>query len=140
MAVCSVSRFASLCAVVLTGVLVAGCRQSPEPLAPVKGTVLYRGKPLPGGLVVFVPDAARGTHGGLAIAEIKPDGSYMLKTNDLVGATPGFYRITVAYNILDPSGSMAHSMLPAKYRDPEQSGLACEVHASKANTIEIELQ
>ena len=34
----------------------AGCGQDGGKLAPVRGRVFYRGKPLPGGTIVFTPD------------------------------------------------------------------------------------
>src|SRR6516162_10140629 len=70
----------------------AGCRSGSDQLAPVKGKVTYQGVPVPGGTIVFIPDTTRGTHGNLAMADLQPDGSFALKTNDVLGAVPGHHR------------------------------------------------
>src|SRR5207248_2660078 len=58
-------------------VVLAGCgRPAGTSLAGVKGRVFYRGRPLPGGTIVFTPDPERGGHGPQACAEIGPDGCY----------------------------------------------------------------
>jgi hypothetical protein len=126
----------------LAGVcLAAGCRPSTEQLAPVKGKVLYKGRPLQGGVIVFTPDTGRGTHGNLAVADIQPDGTFTLKTNDVLGAVTGYHRVTVGWVQPPPGpGAAPVSLLPAKYRDPNQSGLSCEVVANKTNTIDFELE
>jgi len=119
---------------------VAGCRPSGEQLAPVKGKVLYRGRPLQGGTIVFIPDASRGTHGNLAVGDIQPDGTFLLKTNDVLGAVPGHHKVTISWLQPQTSGIVPQSQLPVKYRDPQQSGVACEVLANKTNTIDLDLQ
>jgi hypothetical protein len=124
-----------LCCLVMTG-----CRPSAEQLAPVKGKVLYRGRPLQGGTIVFVPDASRGTHGSLAVADIQADGSFVLRTNDVLGAVPGHHRVTISWMQPAAPGVAPQSYLPLKYRDPQQSGVACEVLANKTNTFDLELQ
>ncbi|MBY0527685.1 MAG: hypothetical protein K2R98_30080 [Gemmataceae bacterium] len=112
-------------------------------LAPVTGKVNYRGKPLQTGTIVFSPDAVRGSSGTLSVAEIQPDGSYRLKSGDAVGAAPGCYRVTVAA-VEDTAGAagraMPRSMIPAKYQDPEISGLSCEVKGGRDNTINFNLE
>ncbi len=128
------------CFAAVLGIVAIGCSQGPEALVPVKGHVHFRGRPLPGGVIVFVPDTARGNRGGLAIAEIKPDGSFALKTNDVAGASPGQFKVTISYVLAGPAGAYPQSMLPSKYRDPDQSGLACEVHSIKTNSLIFDLQ
>jgi hypothetical protein len=118
----------------------AGCRPSAEQLAPVKGKVLYRGQPLQGGVIVFIPDSSRGTSGHLAVADIQPDGTFTLKTNDVLGAVPGHHKVTVSWVLPTHSGGPPQSMLPPKYRDPQQSKVTCEVMANKSNTIDFVLE
>src|ERR1700736_3962239 len=78
-------------------VLCAGCGGPTTPeVAAVRGKVSYRGKPLATGTIVFAPDSLRGNSGPLARADIQADGSYQLKAGTLVGATPGWHRVTVA--------------------------------------------
>jgi hypothetical protein len=93
--------------------------------------VIYRGRPLQGGTVVFIPDTSRGTHGNLAVADIQLDGTFTLKTNDILGAVPGHHKVTV---------SSLQPQTPSKYSDPHRSGVTCEVIAHKTNTVELELQ
>jgi hypothetical protein len=112
-------------------VLLAGCGPGEPELAPVSGQVLYRGRPLAGGTVVFTPDPDRGGRGPLAVAEVGPDGRYALKTEGRPGAVAGWHRITVA-----PPRSAA---LPPRYRDPGRSGLRFEVQPGKANHHDLRL-
>jgi hypothetical protein len=107
--------------------------------------VSYRGQLLRSGTIVFAPDASRGSRGELACADIQPDGSYVLRTGDAVGAAPGWHRVTVcsllASNAPLPGqpAPLPVSALPAHYRDPQLSGLACEVKAGESNSIDIHL-
>jgi hypothetical protein len=100
---------------------------------------------LPHGTIVFTPDAIRGGTGLPVRAEIQPDGSYRLKTTETAGLPPGWYRVTVAaVDTASPAPGMPfagpRSLLPVKYRDPEQSGLLCEVKAGKENAINFNLE
>jgi hypothetical protein len=121
------------------------CRGGSAPLQPVTGTVTYHRFPVQTGTIVFTPDTGRGGSGPLALAEIQPDGTYVLKTGDATGVAPGFYRVTIASvsAITSPVPGQPYripqSLLPERYRDPELSQLACEVKA-KANSIDFELE
>ena len=123
----------------------AGCGSGPAPLAAVRGKVSYRGVLLTAGTIVFTPDAARGGRGEIAFADIQPDGSYALKTGDSYGAVPGWHRITVCSLLpatATPPGqspAIPLSLLPPRYRDPQLSGLACEVKADRGNNIDFQL-
>jgi len=88
-------------------------------------------------------------HGGsgpLAQAEIQTDGTYSLRTDGFPGAVHGWHRVTVA--AVEPSDMAERtagyvtprSLLPLKYRDPELSGLTCEVKPSVANTVDFHLE
>jgi hypothetical protein len=114
-------------------VLAGGCGRGQPSRVPVSGRVFYRGQPLPGGTIVFTPDAQRGGSGPLACGEIKPDGRYVLRTDLQPGAVPGWHRITVA-----PARASASS-LPRRYSDPEQSGKCVEVQPDRANTHDVYL-
>ncbi len=122
-----------------------GCRSGSAPLAAVHGKVSYRGQYLRSGTIVFAPDASRGNRGELAYADIQPDGSYTLKTGDALGAAPGWHRVTVC-SLLPAAAPypgqrapLPVSLLPARYREPQLSGLTCEVKAGEANSIDIQL-
>src|SRR5579871_4415973 len=124
--------------------LMIGCEEDSRSQVPVRGTVFYRGVPLTAGLIVFAPDATRGTNGPLARAEVQPDGSYQLHTDGALGASPGWYRVTVmalAPSTAAPGAepSVPRSLLPDKYRDPELSGLVRQVKAGQENRLDFHL-
>lgn len=117
----------------------AGCGK--QAMVPVQGKVTYRGSTINNGLVVFTPE----TRGPLAIGRIREDGVFALYTGDNPGAYPGTYKVTVTS--LAPGSSseswgrfdFPRSALPEKFRDVEQSRLACQVQASRSNTFEVDL-
>jgi hypothetical protein len=126
---------------VLLTALVAGCGHDPAPLSVVRGKIWYRGVALHSGTIVFTPDPLHGTTGPLASAEVQSDGSYVLRTGEALGAVPGWHRVTVL--VLEPASAPAQLpprlLLPAKYCDPELSGLTCEVKAGQENTLNFDL-
>jgi hypothetical protein len=118
-----------LTAVVLA--LLAGC--GPRPPAAetvVRGQVFYRGEPVAGGLIVFAPNPDRGADGPLAAAAIQIDGTFQLDAESARGLTGGWYRVAIAPAVgtVDvPTAERPYPGLPTRYRNPERSGLACEV-------------
>jgi hypothetical protein len=124
----------------------AGCGDSSARLSAVHGKVSLKGVPLPGGTIVFTPDPTWGASGPLARAEIQHDGTYVLMTGDAIGAVSGRHRVTVV--ALDPTVSAAaprpfeapRSLVNPKYRDPEKSGLACEVKPGQDNHLDFDLE
>jgi hypothetical protein len=109
--------------------LLAGCG-GPAPLVPVSGQVLYKGQPLTGGVIVFTPNPERGNRGPLAIAEVAPDGTFTLTTDDKPGCKAGWHRVTV---------SCAEAGVPDFYSDPELSGQHVEVKPGGAISLRIDL-
>lgn len=119
----------------------AGCgRDAAAGLATVSGKVCYRGRPLATGTIVFAPDPTRGTRGELARGDIQPDGTYRLQSGEQLGIVPGWHRVTVMAVEDAPGTASPRSLLPVKYRDPELSGLACEVTSGRENTINFNLK
>lgn len=125
--------------------LAAGCAgRGGDRATAVSGKVSYRGKAVGTGTVVFVPDGNRGTSGPPLCAAIQPDGSYQVSAGN--AAIPaGCYRVTIAAVAVPPAGpgqpfGVPYSLLPDRYRDPELSGLACEVKAGRANAINFNLE
>jgi len=123
----------------------AGCGRAP--LAPVNGKVSYKGFALQGGVVVFAPDTSRGERGAIAVGKIREDGSYTLYTGDTPGVSSGWYRVTVsslaATSFSAPTSqgfNFPQSIIPEKYRDPDQSMLACEVKSNRTNSIDFNLE
>lgn len=122
------------------GLLTCGsCSQQAKQREMVCGRITYRGAALPGGTIVFTPDVEFGGDGPLAVAEIKSDGSYSLKTANEDGAARGPYRITIASAAPLAAASKSAVVLPQKYSDPEKSGLKREVKAGVANVLDFNL-
>lgn len=124
---------------------ICGCGSGEESLASVRGKVTYKGATLSSGTIVFIPDANRGGDGPMAQGEIQSDGTYVLKSGDSEGVQAGWYKVTVAaleratYPSSGQAFAVPRSLLPEKYRDPDLSGLTCEVKASKKNGINFNL-
>jgi hypothetical protein len=103
--------------------------------------VTYKGKPVPTGTVMFVPEK-----GPAATGEIGKDGTYSLSTygkND--GAVLGKHKIAVTA-LADMSGRMPEDrnplpppIVPEKYLDQDRSGLTAEIKEGP-NTVNLELK
>jgi len=127
-----------------------GCGSGESKLAAVQGRVFYRGQPVPGGTIVFVPDPERGGGGPLAASEISADGTYTLHTGTRPGAVPGWHRVTVAHPVRGqtPANSTRQGepalaggwTLPRRFSHPDQSGQVHEVKAGTQNVIDIKLE
>ncbi len=131
------------CGIAVVILAVFGCGQD-DGLTPVHGRVFYHGHPLPGGTIVFTPDAERGGNGPLACGEIDAEGRFSLRSADKLGAVPGWHRVTIAAPALAvASGQTAAPPaieLPRKYSDPEQSGLLREVRPGKSGEQDFYLE
>jgi hypothetical protein len=104
----------------------SGCSSRPK-LMPVKGTLTYKGKPLPGKQIRF-----HGPEGHVSITEVEPDGSFVI-----TDVLPGEVKVCIMDSIAErfparsPSGGpfaapQAASPvypIPEKYKNPETSGL-----------------
>jgi hypothetical protein len=135
--------------------LVVGCDSGPK-VAPVHGSVTYKGKPVPTGTVTFYPT----TGGRPAVGNIASDGSYTLSRNQPGdGAAVGEYKATIEAREAAPAvaASQARSLtdelaaspasqganalkdlVPAKYSTVETSGLTATVHSGN-NQIDFNL-
>jgi len=128
------------CIRLISGLLVAGwagltgCRGSDSlpslPVYEVKGkVVLANGKPLPGGVISFVPK------GDLPVTPsgvIGPDGTFSLVTGGSgEGAPPGDYKIRVEAPQFQQAAPKLKKrpLFPPKYNDEDSSGLVITVRA-----------
>jgi hypothetical protein len=117
----------------------AGCGAKEAAPSEVKGRVDYRGGPLAGGLIVFVPDEERGNSGPLVKATINADGSFSLGSS----VPAGWYKVAVAP--LPGSGRTTPTAVdpypgpPLRYRNPQLSGLEGEVKAGTENVFAFQL-
>lgn len=156
------ARHLALAANFLAVCLFAGCAPS-EP-TPVKaiGKVTLDGKPVDGANVTLIPQGA----GKTANATTDASGVVKLKTNNIDGALPGNYKVTVskmkAMDIgqaapgTDPTKMYLKAMekhgkngqidqsslhqLPIKYSDLMQSGLTLDVPAAGIENFTLELR
>lgn len=104
------------------------------------------GKPLTTGVIMLSPART----GPSAYAEIKPDGSYELKTGSEKGLEPGEYVVTVAANEPGPEQSESETgaapairplMTPPKYADVGTSPLRITVKpGSQKLTIDLKTE
>lgn len=126
MSFCSVGRLALAAALLV----LAGCAGKGQ----VSGTVKYKGKPLSAGTITFYDRTNRAVSGAIK------DGSYSVEQ-----VATGPVRVTVAapmpiYMVGDkPPPGPKPPILPAKYADPEKSGLGWEVQ-SGAQTHDFNLE
>jgi hypothetical protein len=124
---------------VATMLAVPGCGRSHPKVVPVKGVVKFDGKPLAGGLIATVPQAGRG-----AKATIESDGSFELGTYSAHdGAIPGTHNAAVVAREPStgsgPEAPLGKLLIPAKYTDPQTSGLTIEVKAGEENDPVLDL-
>lgn len=134
-----------LAAILLLTALFAACKDQPT-VAPVSGKVLYNGKPLPYGNIVFQP--GKGQPGGAAI---QPDGTFRLSTYaEFDGAVIGSHKVSVScYASQSPANKAKKSpgeatlgplLTPQKYTFLDQSGLTFDVPADGAESAVFELE
>jgi hypothetical protein len=125
--------------------LVSGCGDDPRGLAPVSGTVRYNGKPLPNAYIAFFPDE-KGVRA--ASGSTDQNGHYRLMTfvaHD--GARVGTHKVVVRAEEMpegppkaadDITAKRGKLLTPARYSDPDKSGLTADV-GKKDNVIDFEL-
>lgn len=127
----------------------AGCGGSEFQLAPVKGKVTYKGKPLEFGTVIFLPEK-----GPAATGQIQSDGSFVLETGTQTGgarkgAVVGKHKVEIRCletqrpGFKPPEGQempAGKSLIPAKYNQADSSGLTAEVTAKGPNEFTFDLK
>lgn len=118
---------------------VPGCGDSGRPhTVPVTGTVTFAGSPVAGADVTFL-----GKQGPLAAGRTDEQGRFQLMTFTAGdGAVPGAYLVGISKRekVVDPQNPndpypQFRDVLPAKYGNPESSGLTATVDASQRNDI-----
>jgi hypothetical protein len=122
-------------------VILAGCNRGPK-MVPVAGKVIYNGRPLEFGVVMFQPPSGQPAQG-----QIQPDGTFTLSTyrlND--GAVVAKHKIRIAcYESMRPGTvkgpgeqSLGEPLVPEKYTLFDQSGLTADVDENhKEFTFEL---
>jgi len=133
--------------------LALGCSQgNPIGAVPVSGKVTYKGQPVEGATISFIP--ASETRPAIAISG--PGGAYHLMTLDVPGAMPGNYTVIVRKNDVAAESTKPVTMeeavktnsrpppqpkglLPAKYGDAARSPLKFEVKTGQKNNFDLQL-
>jgi hypothetical protein len=145
---CAAAGLAVLCA------LPVGCGPSTGvPVAKVRGTITYRGKPVAKASISFIPEKV-GTVP--ALATTGPDGTYALSTyGNGDGAPVGPCRVAISLTGESPplpehlakAEAAAETLrmpgkplIPKKYFSPETSGLKADVVAGKDNVFDFALE
>jgi hypothetical protein len=121
----------------LAAAALAGCDANKR--RTVTGTVTYKGRPLPSGIVRFYSGADR-----MSMATVEADGTFAV-----TDVPPGPVTVTVEP---DPQASKHRSMggganepapkpvaIPPKYADPKTSGLEYNI-SSGTNKLEVKLE
>jgi hypothetical protein len=142
----------------LTGIftifLISGCGgdSSLPKTAKVKGTVTYKGKPLAGGQISFIPEAGSeaAKNGQPASGQINADGTFTLTTfNTGDGALLGAHKVIVSKRSNDtqrnqpkPDGTIDYTVpkaeIPVNYESIDKTPLKFTVE-DKSNEFKIEL-
>lgn len=129
----------------LLSIIHIGCSGDDRGLAPVSGTIFFKGKPLADAGINFIPED---TTARVAAGSTDKDGKYKLTSfqiND--GAKIGKYAITIRAeeggdSKLKPADALdfvrGKIITPLKYSRSETSGLTAEV-ARKNNVIDFQL-
>jgi hypothetical protein len=116
--------------------LLPGCRKSArKPVYPVRGQVLYRGRPTAHALVTFHPLEDDGPAAVRPVAEADEQGRFTLTTYAAGdGAPEGEYRVTVQWLLASRSqfpgqgdDYVTSNYLPDRYGRPDTSGLQATV-------------
>jgi hypothetical protein len=126
--------------------LAMGCGSGGDGLAVVKGTISYKGKPVPNGTVNFLPDDGNKPS---ATGEIQPDGSFSLQTflgsRPSPGAVIGKHKVVIvamqdmASRLPEERIPLPPPIVPIKYTSPATSDLTAQVE-NKENTINFDLR
>jgi hypothetical protein len=126
----------------LSGAAAGGCGSGGPPHGTVTGTVSLDGQPVPGGMIMFIPDAASGTSGPAAQAQIGSDGRFELAgSGGRKEVLVGTYLVTVTGTQISSDSEGQAGMpvkLPERYQYEQSSGIKKEV-VEGPNAIDIEL-
>lgn len=119
-------------------VMQASCRESKtrEPVFPVRGTVLYQGRPAAGARVSFVP--VEGGHRLRPQGACGPDGVFELSTYELNdGAPSGSYAVAIIWPGPNPRSNGAGDeelqgpdRLNGRFSNPEASAWRVEIDSA----------
>ena len=117
-----------------------GCGSGELETAPVSGTVTFDGQLLTHGTVIFTP-----THGRAGQGDIDGNGRYTIGTySDSDGAIAGPNKVSVIVREASHDTGFEEDVeiqfsVPARYANPNTSGIMVEVKPGEDNTADITL-
>ena len=127
----------------LAALLCSACG-GPHDTYPVRGSVLYQGKPAVNAVVFLHPVDPAAPQQSRPTGRVRKDGTFEITTPNLGdGAKPGDYVVTVVWrNEAGPGDSEEDEgdLLPARYLDPRTSGLRITVKAGQNNLEPFDLK
>lgn len=146
--------------IVAVAVLISGCDQSGghPPVYPLEGTVLYKGKPISGGIVVFELEGGEPASSNKdqpsgplrATGRIQEDGRFRLQVfPGTEGVPAGNYKVGISSmpphteaGIFDGGAVKKGNpdVLHGRYTDPKTSGLRAQVVKDQTNEPTFDLK
>jgi hypothetical protein len=116
--------------------LATSCGDGRRPVFPVRGQVLYEGKPTPGALVIFHPLNDPDPLAPRAIARVAADGSFSPTTyGGGDGAPEGEYAVTISWVIEIDQQTLPKeeqkepkNLVPDRYSKIGTSGMRIHIH------------
>jgi hypothetical protein len=111
----------------------AGCGSSDPNLCEVRGTLTYKGRPIPGVYLRFEPDDLTTKSTSMAVTEA--DGKFEM----FIGSTPGVFRGKVKVFCDDPLAAMGAKTPVPPDVEPAYREL-CEKYGTGKSTYEISIE
>ncbi|WP_339731200.1 hypothetical protein [uncultured Gimesia sp.] len=125
----------------MLSLLICGCGggidDAPK-VASVNGSVIWNGKPLDEGTIVFHPTSGRSASGTIKGGEIVE----VTTTIQGDGAPVGENKVTIFATKPDPkdaSGMGTISLIPVRYNDVKKSGLKAIIKVNEENKVNFDL-
>ena len=125
---------------ILLATALSGCGPDHPAVVPASGVVLFEGKPLTSGSLMFQPE--RGRH---SRAQIETDGTFVMSTfGEFDGTTVGKHSVRVSStqeSKVDAFGEevVGKSLIPRAYGNFRTSGITVDIPAEGTDSIVIEL-
>jgi hypothetical protein len=143
----STSRLSFVLSSVLFAVGLVGCGEAAKPweiVVPASGKITFEGKPVDGAELTLTPVAADVPATVRPSAKSGADGSFTLGTYGTDdGAPAGEYKVSaVWFKLVNSGGSMVRgdNALPAKYANPDTSGISVVIGDSETAIPAIDLK
>ncbi|MBX3435642.1 MAG: hypothetical protein KF847_20180 [Pirellulales bacterium] len=117
--------------------VLSGCQEKSD-FVPVSGEVLYEGKPLASGVIMFQPTAGPPSRGTIE------NGQFALENSaGELGGRIGLNKVRIASRAAAPGGdaemALGKSLIPEHYGDFNASGLTAEVKPEGNGPFRFEL-